>query len=319
MKIHLTVVFLFMVATRSFAQQRPQYTQYMLNKYQENPAYGGLERSLSVFTSYRDQYSTFPGNPKTLYIGADMPFYLWNGAVGFSLYNHTAGLFNNTNMKFSYNNVMGTPYGFLSFGARVGFDFISVDGAGIITPDGVYTGVVNHNDPNLTANNFNGLGLSYELGGYFRGQDLEVGVTIGELPDHSFSLGTGTYRRAFYSSLFTSYDIELPSGIRIQPATLLKIDKAVFQLDAGMMAYFNTEFFGGINLRGYSGQSLDAIGLIFGTNIGSKYKISYSYDIGLSSLNNYNQGGHEIMLNYNLQRLIGIGLPPKIIYNPRDL
>ena len=118
------------------AQQRPQFSQYMLNKYYENPAYGGLERSLSVFTSYRDQYSSFPGNPRTFYLGADLPFYLWNGAIGFSLYNQSSGHLNNTNFRFSYNYVMGLESGFLSFGGRLGLDYLNFDGRKIITPDG---------------------------------------------------------------------------------------------------------------------------------------------------------------------------------------
>ena len=49
------------------------------------------------------------------------------------------------------------------------------------------------------------------------------------------------------------------------------------------------------------------------------YTLSYAYDIGLSALRGSHEGTHEILLNYNLNKLIGAGLPPKIIYNPRFL
>lgn len=291
----------------------------MLNKYAENPAYGGLERSLSVFTSYRDQYSNFAGNPKTFYLGADMPFYLWNGAIGASLYNQKVGVFNNTNLRFSYNYVMGTSVGFLSFGGRVGADFINVDGSALITPDGVYEGVFTHNDPFLETTNFNGVGLSWEIGTYFMGTNVQAGLTISELPTHGFTLGNGTYNRAFASTAFVQYNYLVTNEIELIPSLLVKADAAVVQIDAALMSKFNDNLFGGVSFRGYSSTSFDAFSVIIGTNLGAKYKISYSYDFGLSSLVQANQGSHEILLSYNLQKLIGIGLPPKIIYNPRDL
>ncbi len=303
----------------SHGQQLPQHSQYMLNKYRDNPAYGGLERSLSVFTSYRDQLSTFTGNPKTFYIGADMPFYLWNGALGFTLYNQRAGVFSNTNLKLSYNYVMGTQIGFLSFGGRVGIDHIAVDGSGIITPDGSYEGVFNHNDPTLDINRFSGIGLSWELGSYFFGSNIEAGIVVSEFPTHPYSIGDATYNKNLSSSLFIQYKLNLRNGVKLAPSVMVKADRAVFQTDLGAYAKFNDNLLFGLNFRGYSPTSVDALTVLVGTNIGRKYFVTYSYDFGLSQLRSLHQGSHELMLSYNLQKLIGIGLPPKIIYNPRSL
>jgi|JI8StandDraft_2_1071088.scaffolds.fasta_scaffold79695_1 type IX secretion system PorP/SprF family membrane protein len=301
------------------SQQLPQHSQYMLNKYRDNPAYGGLERSLSVFTSYRDQLSTFTGNPKTFYIGADMPFYIWNGAVGFTLFNQRAGVFTNTNLKLSYNYVMGTNVGFLSFGGRVGVDHMGVDGTGIITPEGSYEGVFNHNDPTLDINRFSGVGLSWELGTYFYGSSLEAGIVVSEFPTHPYRLGNATYNRNWSSSLFLQYKLNLTNGIKLAPSLQVKVDQAVLQTDLGAFARFNDNLLLGLNFRGYSPTSIDAFSVVLGTNIGKKYFVTYSYDFGLSQLRSFHQGSHELMLSYNLQKLIGIGLPPKIIYNPRNL
>jgi type IX secretion system PorP/SprF family membrane protein len=291
----------------------------MINKYQENPAYGGLDRSLSVFTSYRDQNSNLNGNPKTFYVGADMPFYLWNGALGFSLYNQKIGVFNNTNIKLSYNYVASTNFGFLSFGGRLGLDMLTVNGNGIITPDGNYEGTFNHNDPTLDINRFNGYGLSWELGTYFYNNLFEAGLVLSEVPTHGYTLGNGTYNRAFTGSLFGLYKYDFSDEIRITPSILIKADAAVVQTDLSILAKLKDNLTFGASLRGYSVSSFDALAVILGTNLGKKYNIFYSYDFGLSKLRSVHQGSHEIMLSYNLQRLIGIGLPPKIIYNPRDL
>ncbi len=300
-------------------QQWPLQSHYMLNKYRDNPAYGGLERSLSVFLNYRDQYNSFTGNPKTFYIGADMPFYIWNGALGFSLYNQSAGVASNTSIKGSYNYVLGTPYGFLSVGGRLGIDMLKYNSKGIITPDGDYDDGLNHNDPTLENAGFGGTGLSWELGAYFYGANIEAGITITDLPEHSFDLGQSIYRKGMSTTIFAQYKYNYSDQLKFLPSLLIRADKAVVQSDLSLTGRYNNTFLGGIGLRGYHGNSIDAIYLVIGTNISEKYFLTYSYDFGISQLRSYHQGTHEITLSYNLQRLIGLGLPPKIIYNPRDL
>jgi len=291
----------------------------MINKYGQNPAYGGLERSLSVFTSFRDQNDAFPGNPQTFYAGADMPFYLWNGALGFTFYNQKTGAFSNTDLKFSYNYVTGTRAGFLSFGARLGVNFLSVNGSNILTPDGNYEGVINHNDPVLDPAAFNGLGLSWEAGAYFMGSRVEGGLVVHDLPTHSYGVGDASYSKAFSVSLFGQYKTTILDNIKLYPSMMVRADAAVVQTDIGCVGYYRDEIIGGLNFRGFSPGSIDALGIIVGTGIGKNYRLIYSYDIGLSGLRKYHQGSHEITLSYNLKKLIGMGLPPRIIYNPRDL
>jgi type IX secretion system PorP/SprF family membrane protein len=313
------IAFLLLLTINVNCQQWPIHTQYMLNKYRDNPAYGGLERSLSTFVSYRDQYNSLNGNPKTLYIGADMPIYIWNGALGFSVYNQKAGVINNSDVKLSYNYVMGTPLGFVSIGGRLGVDIVNINSAGIVTPDGDYEGGFNHNDPFIENNNFSGHGLSGELGAYFYGSNIEAGITLMEIPNHGFRLGSGRYNRRMAAGVFFQYKYQWTEDLIILPSAMIRIDKAVLQTDFGAFAKIKQDFLIGFNCRGYNSHSIDSGAFIIGTNIGKKYFITYSYDFGLSSLRSYNQGSHEIMLSYNLQKLIGIGLPPGIIYNPRDL
>lgn len=319
MRILYSFAFYLMFSFSLNGQQWPVHTQYMLNKYRDNPAYGGLERSLSAFVSYRDQYNNLNGNPKTIYLGADMPIYIWNGAVGFSIYNQQAGIINNSNVKVSYNYVMGTQVGFLSFGGRLGADILSVNSTGIITPDGDYEGILNHNDPLLENNNFRGLGMSWEIGTYFYGKDIEAGITLIDIPEHRYVVGSGYYNKRMAMAIFGQYKYRWSDEFSFMPSVMLRIDKYVLQADAGLYVRYKDDLLAGFNVRGFSNTSIDAGAFMIGTNIGKKYFITYSYDFGLSQLRSFHQGSHEIMLSYNLQKLIGIGLPPGIIYNPRDL
>lgn len=301
------------------AQQKPVHSHYMINRYMDNPAFGGMERSLSIFATYREQYSDLPSRPRTLYLGADMPFYLWNGAVGMTLYNQDAGVFNNTQWKVSYNYVMGTDVGFLSFGGRVGWDLMSVNGAGILTPEGDYEGVFNHNDPILQNNIFSGGGLTWDAGIYFWGQYIEAGVTLSEWPSHRYDVGDASFERSYYGTVFGMYKYTFSEDLRWTSSIMMRWDRASVQTELGVLAYYQENLIMGLNLRGYDSRSMDALSFVLGTHLGQKYRLIYSYDLGLSALSSVHDGSHELTLTYNLRKFIGSGLPPKIIYNPRDL
>jgi hypothetical protein len=54
-KVFLTLTIV-SIAVTGFAQQRPHYTQYILNNYILNPAISGIENYTDVKLSARDQW-----------------------------------------------------------------------------------------------------------------------------------------------------------------------------------------------------------------------------------------------------------------------
>lgn len=313
------IILLCMLLAQAKGQQVYQFSQYFFNKYEANPAYGGLERSLSAFVAYRDQYSAFPGNPRSLQATIDLPLYAWNGAAGMSIQNTTTGLFRESTVKVSYNQVFGTPVGFFSAGGRVGLQFLQIDGSAITTPEGEYEGGINHNDPQLNTIVYLGVNPIWEAGVFFYNQSIEAGVNVAHIPTHSSKLGQGTFTRTSFASLFAQYKYRVSEQLTLMPSTFLKLDRAVWQLDLAVIAQWEENIITGLGWRGLGNRAADAAIFYIGTNIGKKYRLLYSYDLGVSSLASQHQGSHEITIHYNLQKLFGMGLPPKIIYNPRDL
>src|SRR5215211_7809312 len=57
----------------AFAQQRPHYTQYILNNYILNPALTGIENYTDVKISGRDQWAGLQGAPRTMYLSIHAP------------------------------------------------------------------------------------------------------------------------------------------------------------------------------------------------------------------------------------------------------
>ncbi len=65
-KINL-IFFLSLSSILLIAQQRPHYSQYIMNNYIVNPAIGGIENYIDVKLSIRNQWVGFDGAPKTFY------------------------------------------------------------------------------------------------------------------------------------------------------------------------------------------------------------------------------------------------------------
>ena len=75
----------------------------------------------------------------------------------------------------------------------------------------------------------------------------------------------------------------------------------------------------GIGLRGYNKHSIEGLNIILGMQLSKHLRVTYSYDYGLNSLQTLSEGSHELGMNYNLQKLISWGLPPKNNIQPRNL
>ena len=302
------------------AQQEQQNSQFMLSKYRINPAYAGLDYSLSMDAMIRSQYTGIPGQPRFQYFSAHLPAYILNGAVGIELQRATEGALNHLTATGSYNYVSNLPFGFLSLGLRLGAIQTTIDGELLRTPNGDYEpNVFQHNDPILNNSTFSGLAPIWELGVYLFMGDPQFGVSISRTPTINQRIGGAEIGLVTHFDVFAQYRMRVSEELHFLQSILLKSDFNVVQSDVSVMAEINGNVFGGVGLRGYSSNSLDAVSIVAGMNLGRHYRLSYSYDIGLSELKRVNEGSHEILLNYNLKKLIGLGNTPKVEYNPRNL
>jgi len=164
-----------------------------------------------------------------------------------------------------------------------------------------------------------GIGLKWDAGVYFYNKQIETGLAISHLPQNSITLDRTSYTQATHLNVFFQYNFKILENIDLLQSILLKSDFNQIQSDVSSIIKINGNIFGGINVRGYNSRSLDAMAIIAGMKLGDHYTLSYSYDIGVSGLRRAHEGTHEILLNYNLRKILGSGELPKIIYNPRYL
>ncbi len=293
----------------TYAQQDPQFTQFMFDKLSINPGYAGIGNELCVTGFYREQWAGFEGNPTTSMINAHMPIKSINSGAGITFFNDELGQETSTNFKghFSYHlkNIgsgklgLGMSLGYIS--KNLGSDWDAVDD---FTSDNAIP------DNSTSAGTFD---LSF--GAFYKADKFHVGLssthlTEGELKDMNIATA-----RHYY--LMAGYEHALSSNIDILPNILLKSDGASTQIDINVIGMYKKMVWLGV-----SGRADDAISPMIGyrhelNNGISAIRIGYSYDVTLSELNNYSSGSHEIMLNYCMK--LKKPLPPQIYKNVRFL
>jgi type IX secretion system PorP/SprF family membrane protein len=111
---------------------------------------------------------------------------------------------------------------------------------------------------------------------------------------------TSTLDRTFY--LNAAYKIESSSTLSLELAGILRyMTNAPLQLDLSGRIFLNNQFYIGSSYR-YK----DAIALLIGFE-GPILGIGYAYDLGLSSLNGYHSGSHEVVLTFKTKQSKNIG------------
>ena len=96
---------------------------------------------------------------------------------------------------------------------------------------------------------------------------------------------------------------------------MLKSDFLQTQTDLSAVFHWRENIFAGVSFRGIEAQ--DAVIILAGLQVTEKTTFAYSFDIPVSPLKTVNRGSHELILRYNLNKPIGEGKLPPIIYNPR--
>lgn len=298
------------------AQQLPQYGLYMFEPYSFNPAYGGMNNSISVSADIRKQWSGLAGAPSSQYLTVHMPIYSLNSGVGLMLNNEELGANHQFQGQLSYNYVMSNlAAGLISLGASVGLINRNMDGSEIRTPGGNYENSIQHNDPLLYPGAENYFGSTLGCGIFYRASAVEVGLSYSQIISLPIQNKTFTYNPAAHLILYASYFYKINEDWKIVPAVLLKYNAAVIQSDLDLQIYRNN-LIGGLGLRGYSSKSLDCFKINLGGRLSERLLIGYSYEATLSGLKSYSDNTHELFIQYRLPVKM-LKKAENVIYHPR--
>lgn len=300
----------------AFAQQPAQYSLYMLNQYNFNSAYAGLDESVSATGVFRQQWLGLEGSPQTQDFNIHAPLYFIRGAVGLGIENDALGAERNLKITAAYNYQQELGNGWISAGVRAGILQKTLDGSILVPRD------QDQIDNNIPIGIETSTAPILDAGVFYKGESMQIGLSANNLLQNSvdFVLDEPTSIEFLRNYFFTfAYNFDIGSKFNVSPSLLVKSDIQEIQTDFSTIVEYNDNIMLGASFRGYNSNTIDAVVMLAGMRITQNVTIAYAYDLAISGLSATNTGSHEIMLNYNLNKIFGAGVPPKIIYNPRFL
>lgn len=291
MRIKIVVLFI-MCSLSAYAQQEPQYTQYMYNMSMVNPGYMVNQPGIvQVGSLYRSQWVGLEGSPRTANVFANIPInnkielsvnYL-NDNIGGNV-NLSENVFNiDTAYKIELNNNLN-----LSFGLKLGVDHLNFSAVGSnVISDPVY------GNTNKTVFNI-GAGVFLFKENYY------VGLSVPNLMPSDLNIDNEViYNDTAHVFLIGGYVINFNEDFKIKPSTVVKYaNGAPLSFDISTNVLYQEKFELGVSYR-YQ----DAIAALAGFNITPSLKIGYAYDFNTSKLNSFNNGSHEFILIYEFDVL----------------
>ena len=307
-----------------FAQQAPQYSLYMLNPYAYNPAYAGMDNTL-VFTGvYRKQWSDLKGAPETQQINGHLPLYMISSGAGIRIENTAIGAHRTTQavLSYSFQREFGR-HTQLSLGLSGGYLQYTLDGAKLRAPEGTYNepaGVFLHNDPLLPEGRISAGTPVLEVGVFLKWKELGIGIATQPVFAPVLEVKSGGAFRLqpirHYMGML-SFQVMVGSNLAIRPSVLVKTDFVETQTEFSTIFRWREHIFAGASFRGISQHARDALVIAGGFRLNERTTLAYSFDLPLSALQTTQRGSHELLLRYELNRPIGTGKLPPVIYNPR--
>ncbi len=284
-----------------FAQQDAQYTQYMYNTININPAYAGSRGVMSIFGLHRTQWVGLDGAPTTNAFSLNTPINNSNLGLGLSVVNDRIGPTsdNTVSADVSYTVPMSENYK-LSFGIKASGNMFNLD-TSKLTP-------LQQNDPNL--NNFNNeFSPNFGAGVYLHSDKLYFGLSVPNfLQDSKFNdneVPVFEERMTFYA--IGGYVFDLSQSIKFKPAFLTKVVQgSPLQVDVSANFLFFDKLMIGSAYRWDA-----AVSALAGFQVTDGLFIGYSYDMDTTRLRNYNSGSHEIFLRFELFNKVSKMVSPR--------
>jgi type IX secretion system PorP/SprF family membrane protein len=297
MRAKLLVLALLLTGIDMFSQQDSQFTQYMYNTVNINPAYAGSRGVMSIFGLYRNQWVGLDGAPVTSTASLNTPIGNSNVGLGLSVISDKIGPSDETSISADISYSIPTSDTFkLSFGLKGTANLLNID----FTKLNIY----DQTDPRFQNNVDNKFSPNIGAGVYFHSNKTYIGLSVpnfletkhfDESASNSNSASFVAKERMHYYAI-AGHVFDLSPSIQFKPAVLAKIVQgAPLQVDISGNFLINEKFTVGAAYRWSA-----AMSAMVGFQATENWFVGYAYDMETTKLANYNSGSHEIFLRYEL-------------------
>ena len=276
-------------AVVSYAQQDAQFTQYMYNTINVNPAYAGSRGALSIFALHRTQWVGLDGAPVTNAVSINTPLNGSNLGLGVSLINDRIGPTHENTLSADLSYTIPTSETFkLSFGVKGTANLFDLDNS-LLDPADL-------GDESLQ--NFNKFSPNIGAGIYLHSDKSYVGFSVPNIiqtqqyNDNNVAISIENINYYFIAG----YVFDLNNSVKFKPALLSKmVNGSPLQMDISGNFMFNNKFTVGVAYRWSA-----ALSAMVGFQVSDGMYIGYGFDNETTNLKNYNSGSHEIFLRYEI-------------------
>jgi type IX secretion system PorP/SprF family membrane protein len=304
-KILGSIIFSFFAFATLYAQQEAQFTNYMYNTMNINPAYAGSRGNLSVFGLHRTQWVGLDGAPTTNTFAIHSPIRESNVGVGLSFMNDVIGPSDESTISADFSYTINTSDTYkLAFGLRATAHLLNVDFSKLH--------IYNQGDALAQYNIDNRFSPNFGAGAYWYSENTYFGISIPNMLETlhfdktqiAYSANSVPYERMHYH-IIGGKVFDINSDIQFKPAFLAKIVQgAPLQLDLSANFMFQEKFTLGAAYRWDA-----AMSALAGFQVNDNWFIGYGYDAEVTKLANYNSGSHELFLRYEFSRKKQVASP----------
>lgn len=320
MNVRTSTLFLFLMflPLLVLSQQKPQYSQYMINNYLLNPAIAGIENYVDIKSGYRNQWTGIDGAPSSFYLsvhtklakdkatapeaGSKTPsfvgakelrtIYRRAGAqphhgVGLILLHDKLGPFTRSeaNLSYAYHIPLSDQVK-LAAGASAGVSQHSLNGNKLVfaNPADAASAGWTVQRPNL------------QLGMWLYSADFYAGVSASELISNTISAGEerGVDLNFENHYFFTAaYKVTTADRLDVIPSVMVKLLQPLpVSVDYNLRAVYDNKVWAGVSYR-----QNDSFAILAGLTWNQVFDLGYSYDAGVSSLGGVS---HEVVLGMRI-------------------
>ena len=316
-----------------FAQQRPHYTQYILNNYILNPAISGIENYTDIKISARDQWVGLNGAPRTAYFTIHAPIgksdyrtsatsysipgenprgrAYWESytaaephhGIGFTIVNDLTGSYNRFNAYATYAYHLGLNAntnlagGFSAGISRISLDKSKTDFSGAGDPSDPAAG-------SAYTGYLNKIKPDIGVGLWLYSRDYFVGLSAQQVVPQKYSFvgdAIVSTKSIMIPHVFLTagYRFLLNEDINAIPSLMIKYirgsSKSNFQPEANIKLQYQDRLWIGGSYRYQNGYAA-----MLGVNVSNTFNLGYAYDFTTTEVNTVSRGTHEIVLGFLL-------------------
>lgn len=295
MKRKLFVIVLLAAFSKSYSQQLHTSSLYDMQGVLHNPSMVGVQQKAMIGASYRTQWSSISGAPKTATVFGSFALPKHSIGLGGYLYNDRTGPTSRTGLELAFaKHIVMQNEAKLSFGLDVRMQQMALDKAKLssaLASDPAIAG---------SSNSFNfdaGFGMSYTS------KKFQIGASVSQLIQSKLNFYQGDLSRSEEGRLYrhfylhSRYNLQIDDVNTLVPHFLMTyLPNAPLEFQGGVRLEHNDLLWLGVGVRARQSFVLSA-----GVHIQKKMTIGYAFDAYETPVSVFESGAsaHEILLRYN--------------------